>query len=621
MSTIDLRNKIDSILGNSMRVLLPSYWWKRAFNVTADAIDTIETDTQEKIGEVQQQVDKLAEKMTEKRVLYANNPQDHKEENLAMINTLWVEYLVGRGHDPVYLVTEDGAWLSPNFTVQGNSIYFYNVPRKNTTGTTKQKLYTYHIYNKAGGEVVIEISDSFEHYVNQSSQNAVQSSAVYTAMQAKQDKLVSGSNIKTINGMSIIGSGDITIQGGGGSDVTVDSALSTTSTNPLQNKVVTAELNKINNTIKNGAGAISINVDTTAGTWSQARDSVTQDKYLHESDYKGYELRINGVKRGFIGGIENTSHNGIPSSYIRWTEIIPQQDLFSKSWINITFENYILKLGNDGKTKGFTKYVTKITNNEISNSGVDESLRFDFAEYDLISGEENLITNRTRNYTIPKELLNNVETLVALARSSSSLLTKSSIKTLNGVSLVGDGNLQLGDGQTIVYDDSQVQTRLTSLETTSDDIYDEIDAIWDEVDGILDDMSLDYKDFSNALDDLTDETNELIARVDDMEAGNKMMDSFLSQGFYTMPLRKIFAIPLYPGFVITDFTTSSLALIIEEGGTQNVYKEDLPYVVQKKIIGNNAAFNDETISFQSANYAKLLALESRLSALEGNQTT
>lgn len=32
----------------------------------------------------------------------------------------------------------------------------------------------------------------------------------------KQDKLVSGSNIKTINGESILGSGNIQIQGGGG---------------------------------------------------------------------------------------------------------------------------------------------------------------------------------------------------------------------------------------------------------------------------------------------------------------------------------------------------------------------------------------------------------------------
>lgn len=32
----------------------------------------------------------------------------------------------------------------------------------------------------------------------------------------KQDKLVDGENIKTINGQSILGKGDIVIQGGGG---------------------------------------------------------------------------------------------------------------------------------------------------------------------------------------------------------------------------------------------------------------------------------------------------------------------------------------------------------------------------------------------------------------------
>lgn len=56
-----------------------------------------------------------------------------------------------------------------------------------------------------------------------------------------QDKLVSGTNIKTINDQSLLGSGNINISGGG--SVTVDDALSTTSENPVQNKVITGELN------------------------------------------------------------------------------------------------------------------------------------------------------------------------------------------------------------------------------------------------------------------------------------------------------------------------------------------------------------------------------------------
>ena len=69
-------------------------------------------------------------------------------------------------------------------------------------------------------------------------------------LNAKQDILVSGNNIKTINNQSILGSGNITIEGGGsGSTIVVDDDLSDTSTNPVQNKVINAALNKKQNNV------------------------------------------------------------------------------------------------------------------------------------------------------------------------------------------------------------------------------------------------------------------------------------------------------------------------------------------------------------------------------------
>ena len=62
-----------------------------------------------------------------------------------------------------------------------------------------------------------------------------------TALAGKQATLVSGTNIKTINGNSILGEGNLVIESG--SQITVDDALSTTSTNPVQNKVITGALN------------------------------------------------------------------------------------------------------------------------------------------------------------------------------------------------------------------------------------------------------------------------------------------------------------------------------------------------------------------------------------------
>lgn len=73
--------------------------------------------------------------------------------------------------------------------------------------------------------------------------DAVNGVAVSNAIATKQDNLVSGTNIKTINGNSLLGSGNIEIESGG--TVTVDGDLSQTSENPVQNKVITAAISDL----------------------------------------------------------------------------------------------------------------------------------------------------------------------------------------------------------------------------------------------------------------------------------------------------------------------------------------------------------------------------------------
>lgn len=60
---------------------------------------------------------------------------------------------------------------------------------------------------------------------------------VNTLTKNKQDTLTSGTNIKTINNQSLLGSGNIEISA---PSITVDTAMSDTSTNPVQNKVIKA---------------------------------------------------------------------------------------------------------------------------------------------------------------------------------------------------------------------------------------------------------------------------------------------------------------------------------------------------------------------------------------------
>lgn len=91
-------------------------------------------------------------------------------------------------------------------------------------------------------------------------------SIISSRVGTKQDTLVSGTNIKTVNGQSLLGEGDITIEGG--STVTVDTEMSETSENPLQNKVITAAFNQaaevleeMQKAIDAGGGGASITVD------------------------------------------------------------------------------------------------------------------------------------------------------------------------------------------------------------------------------------------------------------------------------------------------------------------------------------------------------------------------
>lgn len=77
--------------------------------------------------------------------------------------------------------------------------------------------------NGQTGEVVIT-ADSL---------NVYNKTEIDTALNGKQDSLVSGTNIKTINGNSILGEGNIEITGG-----TVDTTMSDTSENAVQNKVI-----------------------------------------------------------------------------------------------------------------------------------------------------------------------------------------------------------------------------------------------------------------------------------------------------------------------------------------------------------------------------------------------
>jgi hypothetical protein len=102
-----------------------------------------------------------------------------------------------------------------------------------------------------------------------SSTNLVTSGGVYAALAAKQATLISGTNIKTINSTSLLGSGDISISGVSDGDKTDITVSSTGSVFTIDNNAVTTA--KINALAVTDAKINDVAASKITGTIAQAR--------------------------------------------------------------------------------------------------------------------------------------------------------------------------------------------------------------------------------------------------------------------------------------------------------------------------------------------------------------
>ena len=135
-------------------------------------------------------------------------------------------------------------------------------------------------WKKVGGDV-----DLTNYYTKSETYNKVETVSL---VNTKQDNLVSGTNIKTINGQSVLGSGNIVISGGGA----VDSVAGKTGVVTLAKSDVglgnvdnTSDLNKPISTATQNA--LNNKVDKVAGKQLSTEDYTTaeKNKLSNLSDY------------------------------------------------------------------------------------------------------------------------------------------------------------------------------------------------------------------------------------------------------------------------------------------------------------------------------------------------
>ncbi len=97
----------------------------------------------------------------------------------------------------------NGKASSEDLTTLQNALTTHTSNTSNPHNVTKSQVNLGNVENK-----------TMDNTPTQNSDNYVKSGGVYTSLLGKQPTLVSGTNIKTINGQSILGSGDLPISGG-----------------------------------------------------------------------------------------------------------------------------------------------------------------------------------------------------------------------------------------------------------------------------------------------------------------------------------------------------------------------------------------------------------------------
>lgn len=241
--------------------------------------------------------------------------------------------------------------------------------------------------------------------------------ATTTQLNSKQDTLVSGTNIKTVNGQSILGEGNIEISGGG--TITVDTELSETSENAVQNKVITNALND-----KASKTELS-NVST-----SKANKA---DVYTKQE----VDNKLATKQATLIQGTNITLSE--PDSEGKVTISASQPDTSGLATKTEVTEGLATKLN------------TSVYNSEKANF----ALKSEIPDTSGLATKEQISDMETKtsaaatyqpkgNYAGQQEVTDLTANVTALqTNKQDTLVSGTNIKTINGQSLLGEGNIEI----------------------------------------------------------------------------------------------------------------------------------------------------------------------------------
>lgn len=359
MTAQQVRKYIDRILGKSVRLLLPSYWWKKVFSLVLDRIEQIVpiVDSKKELEKLDMPKGSVASVVGDLHsfsecFLIHSLDDDVDETKFTVIPSIVVTARDVTNEAFIWLSSYENRICLININSAENTIEAL-IANANLNTELEYTLLQSGELVQSGIDAVNEVlsREKFVYNLAMGEDDSMNSSAVLSyvdkyikwgggasayikgkewqrlakedeipyinmsVINGKQDKLVSGENIKTINGQSILGEGDISLS------FSVDQSMSDTSTNAVQNKVIKAYVDsKVNMPVEyiyNPASAvISPNVYTVFGNTLQtttisletADSSVVNDYVIEFKTAPSGEISIdfpsdikwaNGIKPQF----------------------------------------------------------------------------------------------------------------------------------------------------------------------------------------------------------------------------------------------------------------------------------------------------------------------------------
>ena len=315
-----------------------------------------------------------------------------------------------------------------------------------------------------------DTSDLSNYYTQTETNTLLNQKADTSDLNNKQDTLVSGTNIKTINNQSILGSGNITIEGGGGTQVQADwTETDTSDPSYIQHK---PDLSVY-------AESANLATVATSGDYDDLTNKPTlfsgdYDDLTNKPDLSVYAESSDLATVATTGSYNDLSNKPDLSAYATQSDLASKQDtLVSGTNIktinnesilgsgNITIQGGDNDEANEATANALYELYEKTNYNEQAIEALDESVAAQFKK--VVKDVNNIINNDVNAQLdeIDDELKAAALEINQLnADKQDTLVSGTNIKTINNQSILGSGNITIEGGG-----GSQVQADWTETDT------------------------------------------------------------------------------------------------------------------------------------------------------------